>query len=272
MNILATLDRNYLEPFMVLLCSLLMNHPEDRFCVYLISSDVTQDELAGAYRMCARFGSELHLIAIDEDSFEQAPTLRYYSKAMYYRLLAAQLLPDHLDRILYLDPDILVIGSLRELYDMDMGENLYAAAMHEGLINLSGPVNQLRLQSETRQYYNSGVLLMNLSQIRTRVKEEEIFAYVEGNKNLLILPDQDVLNGLYGKWIAPLDECRYNYDARKYSDYLLMTHGELDTRRVMENTAILHFCGKQKPWKEGYRGRFASLYMHYMQLAARYRA
>ncbi|MBQ2990027.1 MAG: glycosyltransferase family 8 protein [Clostridia bacterium] len=271
MNILVTLDRNYLQPLSVMLCSLLLCHPGEAFDVFVISSDLTREDMAEIDGLCACFGARLHLVAVDETCFEHAPTLRYYSRAMYYRLLAAQLLPKHLERILYLDPDVLVIGSLRALYDMDMGDMLYAAAMHEGLINLSGPVNQIRLQNfDTKAYYNSGVLLMNLPAIRESVHGEDIFAYVKENRNILILPDQDVLNGLYGARILALDETLYNYDARKYNEYLIASQGERDMKWVMGNTAILHFCGKTKPWKKNCRTRFTSLYRHYMRLTQIY--
>ena len=62
MNILVTLDRNYLMPFEVMLCSLLINHPGETMDVYLISQDVTQADLGAAQRLCARFGARLHLI------------------------------------------------------------------------------------------------------------------------------------------------------------------------------------------------------------------
>lgn len=271
MNLLVTLDRRYLKPLGVLLCSLLLNHPNETFEIYLISHDVTQTDLCEAQRLCERFHARIHLIHVGEDCFGDAPTLRYYSRAMYYRLLAAQLLPKELDRILYLDPDILVIGSLRALYDMPMGDHLYAAAMHAGLINLSGPVNQIRLQNyDVKAYYNSGVLLMNLEAIRREVRQEDIFAYVQENRSVLILPDQDVLNGLYGARILPIDECLYNYDARKYSEYLLASQGQKDMNWVMTYTAVLHFCGKSKPWRKTCRGRFAALYKHYMHLARLY--
>ena len=271
MNILVTLDRNYLQPLSVLLCSLFLCHPDQSFDVFVISDDLTEEDIGSVKAMCTRFDSEMHLIHVPEDCFDNAPTLRYYSKAMYYRLLAAQLLPKDMDRILYLDPDILVIGSLTALYAMEMGDQLYAAAMHEGLINLSGPVNQIRLQNrETSAYYNSGVLLMNLARIREEVMPQAIFEYVEKNRNILILPDQDVLNGLYGSRILAIDECVYNYDARKYSEYLLASQGEKDMNWVMRNTAVLHFCGKSKPWKTKGKRRFAALYRHYMAQAERY--
>ena len=59
-------------------------------------------------------------VSVPEDLFAAAPVVRYYSRAMYYRLLAAQLLPAGVDRVLYLDPDILVINALRPLYDTDL--------------------------------------------------------------------------------------------------------------------------------------------------------
>lgn len=273
MNILVTLDRRYLEPLSVMLCSLLIQHPGDTFDIYVITQDLEKGDLQPIEKMCMRFQSALHLIRVDEDCFDDAPTLRYYSKAMYYRLLAAQLLPQDLDRILYLDPDILVMGPLHSLYGTEMGSHLYAAAMHAGLINLSGPVNQIRLQNdEAKAYYNSGVLLMNLPRIREEVRQEEIFTYVRQNRSKLILPDQDVLNGLYGGKILEIDECLYNYDARKYREYLIASQGEKDMKWVMEHTSLLHFCGKRKPWQKKGCRRFDGLYKHYMQLAKRYQA
>lgn len=271
MNILVTLDRNYLPPLKVMLTSMFLSNPGEQFDIWLASDDLTPESLTDTSCLCARFGSALHLIPIKADCFEHAPTLRYYSKAMYYRLLAAELLPEDMDTILYLDPDILVIGALRPLYDLELGDNLYAAAIHRGLVDLSTPVNKLRLSTyETEGYFNSGVLLMNLPRIREVVSPQAIFDYVEKNRQLLLLPDQDILNGLYGERILPVSEHIWNYDARKYNEYKLASQCDMDMDWVMRRTAILHFCGKRKPWHKAYFGRFSALYKHYMQQAKRY--
>ena len=270
MNILLTLDRNYLLPLRVLLTSLFTNNPDETFEVYVISDGFTPQDHESVSSLCTRFHASYHPLIVDESWFQDAPTLRYYSRAMYYRLLAAKILPDHLERILYLDPDMLVIGPIRPLYETDMGEKLYAACIHKGLVDLSTPVNKLRLSTyETEGYFNSGMLLMNLPRIREHVFPQVIFDYVRDNRELLVLPDQDVLNGLYGQHILALDEQLYNYDVRKFRDYRLVSSGEHDAAWVMENTAILHFCGKRKPWLRSSNGRFSMLYRHYMQLASR---
>lgn len=64
------------------------------------------------------------------------------------------------------------------------------------------------------------------------------------------MPDQDVLNALYGARILPLEDLIWNYDPRNYSEYKLHSHGKADTRWVIQNTAVLHFCGRDKPWKK----------------------
>lgn len=85
----------------------------------------------------------------------------------------------------------------------------------------------------------------------------------------LLLPDQDVFNYLYGAQTLAVNDAIWNYDVRYYTDYIIRSSGEYHLDWVMENTAVLHFCGKSKPWKRAQSGRFVALYKHYMQLAAR---
>lgn len=271
MNILVTLDRNYLTALNVMLHSLFLNNPGERFHIYMAADGLTSQDLEHIQARCARFDSTLHPIAVQEQWFANAPTIRYYSRAMYYRLLAAQMLPAQLERVLYLDPDILVIGQVRAVYETQFRDELYAAAMHRGLTNVSGRVNKLRLpNNETDSYFNSGVLLMNLPQIRCEVRPEDIFRYAERYRAALILPDQDILNGLYAKRILPLDESYWNYDARKFEKYRLASQGEKDMDWVARHTVFLHFCGKNKPWTSAYHGRFSALYKHYQYLAEKF--
>ena len=271
MNILVTLDRNYILPLQTMLMSLLINHPSEHFDVYLASDDIGQTDIQLIERLFAHFDAAIHLLQMDENCFSQAPAFRYYSKAMYYRLLASEYLPEDIERILYLDPDMLIINSIRTLYEMPMDHSLYAACIHKGLVNIANPVNKIRLSAyESEGYFNSGMLLMNMPQIRKRVYPRDIYDYVNQNRHLLILPDQDILNGLYGEHILPVDEMLWNYDARKYNEYLISSSGERGMDWVMNNTAILHYCGKRKPWHQNYQGRFCALYKHYMILCAKY--
>lgn len=80
---------------------------------------------------------------------------------MYYRLLAPHLLPSSLPRVLYLDPDILVINPLTPLWETELQGNLFAAASHTTVNDLVNGINRIRLKTD-QDYYNTGVLLMDL--------------------------------------------------------------------------------------------------------------
>lgn len=268
MNILVTLNSNYIQPLKVMLKSLFINNEEEDFHIYLIQSRISEEDLTKLNHFIKGNGGILEVITIPDGYFNDAPVLLHYPKEMYYRLLACKFLPTEIDKALYLDPDIIVLNELRTLYQLDLTGYLYAAAYHKRVPMKE--INKLRLNaSEMEEYFNSGVLLMNLQRQREKVNEEEIYSFVAKYKNRLIMPDQDILNSLYAKGIMKIDEIKYNYDTRYYRYYKLMSKGAVDMDYVINNTSILHFCGKKKPWHKNYRGVFHSLYKHYEKLALR---
>jgi glycosyltransferase, family 8 len=269
MDILVTLDDGYMPQLRVMLTSLYISNPDLKCRIYLLHSGIPEDHLSELGLSLQKIGYQLFPINIDEGLFENAPVTKQYPKEMYYRLLAAQILPAELDKVLYLDPDILVINSLRPLWELDLKDRLFAAASHTGKTELANNINKFRLGTD-QKYYNSGVLLMNLSLCRSEIVPEEIFSFVREHTLNLLLPDQDILNAIYGGRIQEIDDFLWNYDARNYNNYFLRSAGEADLEWVIKNTSILHFCGKAKPWKPHYTHRFGILYRHYMQLADSY--
>ena len=266
MNLLLTLDENYLPPCKVMLCSFFASNPnETDVTVYLLHSAIPGDKLEELAGFCALFGAKLRPVTVDTALFETAPTSQRYPQEMYYRLLAGEILPPEVETVLYLDPDILIINPVTPLLDLDCRGKTFAAAAHTGKTELANDINRIRLGTEGK-YFNSGVMRMDLKLARERVRPEEIFRFVREHPEKLLLPDQDVLNSLYGSDIFELDDAVWNYDARRYSSYLLRSGGAADTNWVMAHTAVLHFCGSAKPWKPRYPYRFGVLYQHYQQL------
>ena len=269
MNLLLTLDENYLPPCRVMLYSFFASNPEERdVTVYLLHSAIPDEKLNELNAFCSGFGAELKPIRVDAALFENAPVSRRYPKEMYYRLLSPLILPHELHRVLYLDPDILIINPLRPLWELDLRGNIFAAAAHTGLTEMANEINQVRLDTE-HEYFNSGVMLIDLDAAREVVTSEDVFRCVSEHERELILPDQDVFNILYGDRTMPVDDVVWNYDVRNYSKYLLRSTGRHDLSWVMNNTAVLHFCGKNKPWHEDYKNPFGMLYLHYMNLTTR---
>ena len=267
-QLLTTLDQTYLPRLQVLLTSIYVNQPDDPVDLYLLHSRIPEENLSLVDRQCKILGFHFFPIQIPPSAFQEAPVTRTYPREMYYRLLAPHLLPGQLHRILYLDPDILVINPLRPLWELDLNDHVFAAASHTGKTDLANSINQLRLGTD-HNYFNSGVLLMDLDKGRRFIHPEALFTFAEEHSKELLLPDQDILNCLYGSQILEVDDAVWNYDARNYNNYLLRSSGVCNMDWVMKNTSILHFCGKSKPWHAGYIHRFGILYKHYMQLTHR---
>jgi len=267
-RILVTLNESYLPPLRVMLTSLFVNNPDEKMEVWMLHRSIPEIEINNLREFCENYNAVLNPLWVEGSMWGSAPASSRYPQEMYYRLLAPHLLPDALDRVLYLDPDILIINPLRTLWNLDMQGYLFAAAAHTGKTEFANDVNRIRLGTE-HNYFNSGVLLIDLVKGRKEIDPQAVFQYAKEHKKELLLPDQDILNGLYGSRTLELDDAIWNYDARNYSNYFLRSAGETTVDWVMQNTAILHFCGSQKPWKPLYRHRFGVLYKHYKQMAER---
>lgn len=270
-RILITTDENYIPPLKVLLTSLRISNPQDEFVIYMMHRAVSEEEQGKLLRFCEKLRLTFIPIPIGDEVFSTAPVMKQYPREMYFRLLAPLFLLSGISRALYLDPDILVINPIRPLWEMDMKGCLFAAAAHTGSTELANHVNRIRLQTG-HNYFNSGVLLIDLALGRRQIEADAIFRFIDGHRGTLILPDQDVLNCLYGSNTLEIDDYLWNYYAQKYLNYFVRSAGRADTGWVMQNTAILHFCGKAKPRKKGYCYRFGTLYRHYMNLARRLEA
>lgn len=265
-NILATFDKNYINPFRVMIKSLAISNPTEIFHIWLLHSAIPQEDLFALTEYCSNQKITLTAIEVDRELFKNAPVSKQYPQEMYYRMMAPLMLPNGLERVLYLDPDILVINSVRPLWEMQLEDYSFAAASHSSIFEIIKDVNKVRLGME-HDYFNTGVLLMDLKKSRKLVKSEDIFNCVKEQSEVLLLPDQDVFNFLYGTDTLQVNDAVWNYDARYFFAYLVKSEGQCDMDWVMRNTVFLHFCGKQKPWKKKHTSRFSALYKHYMNLA-----
>lgn len=262
-HILVTLDRNYLKVLSVMLYSLSQSDPEGVYTVYVVNNTLTEEDFASLSALLPR--TELVNVRVPEDLLQNAPVSDRYPTEMYYRLFAARYLPQQLERILYLDPDLVVLHSLRSLYQIDFDSKLFAAASHIESRTFR-ELNRRRLHlSEHAKYLNSGVM-MNLALLR-KESPQTIIDYIQSHKATLLLPDQDVLNALYADRTVPLDPLVYNLGEKylRLKNLHLPPQEKLTLDWVRSNTAIVHYYGRNKPWKEHYRGSLGIFYHEWEQ-------
>ncbi|MCD7844555.1 MAG: glycosyltransferase family 8 protein [Oscillospiraceae bacterium] len=250
MNLLFTLNRGYLPVFLPCLRSIIARGGAESYEIYVLHSDLEAadrlsiENAAGAAGAC-------HFIYVDPAIFDIFPETKRYPKQIYYRLAAPSLLPDNLERVLYLDGDTIIINSLAELYGTDFEGSYFMACTH--IRRFLGLFNQVRLSLEEEvPYINTGVMMMNLPALRVNLRLEDIQEYALENRHILMLPDQDIVTALYGQHIKLVDSLRYNLSDRLLNLYNAdpLHIPKLDLDWVRENTAIIHYYGRNKPWGE----------------------
>lgn len=269
MNILVSLNQEYLFPLCTMLTSLQESNPGEEFQVYLIANDLEDHQLTAIRRILEPSGSRLFPIQAPADLFRGLPVTQRLPLSLYYRVFAALYLPAQLDRILFLDPDLVVLRPIRELYQLELGDCLFGAA------SLTPPgmerLNRLRLDlPQDSFYFNSGVVLYNLPLLRQEQSPAEAAAFLEKWKTFLLQPDEDLFSCLYGERIYPLDSLRYNLSERLYNAQRRAHPGDEDfgPQWVKENTVIFHYAGRNKPWNQHYLGQFDVFYLKYARQAA----
>jgi len=267
-NILVTLDRCYLKPLSVMLKSLMVNNPVVFVDVYVLHQSLTVEDINSVKTTVNENRMTLHSVLINDERLSSFPTSKRFPKEMYFRLFSANYLPINLERILYLDPDIIIKNSLKGLYCLNFDNNYFMACSHvfRGGQTLNGL--RLRIDKET-PYFNSGVILMNLVLMRQYILQDQIIDYITLNKKRLLLPDQDVFSALYGKNTKLLDSLIYNLSDRYkllYEIRLGRKNDKISMDWVEKNTVIIHYCGRNKPWKSNYRGILNQYYHQYLEL------
>ena len=265
LNILVTLDRGYLHQLAVMLSSLLIADPAETYDVYLMNASLRPSDFE---KLTAMLGNRCRLTDVRMDSrlLAEAPVTDRYPQEMYYRIFAAQYLPQTLDRILYLDPDLVVRKPLRALYETDMTGQCFAAASHvRGALKALNAIRLGERPDEMGPYINSGVMLMNLARLRETQDEAQVLDYIRRHQKALLLPDQDIISALYAGQIRLIDARIYNMTER-----LLVfgnANGEVTPHWVAENSAVIHYCGRNKPWKPHYTGKLGIFYEQAEQAA-----
>lgn len=246
MNILVAINDNYCRPLQTMLLSLAKTNRE-HLDIYLMSSELSEKNVIRLKNYIRKnCHGTLHIIEVSKDFLKNAPIGNHFSKEMYYRIFCSIYLPNHLDKILWLDADIIVIKEISDLYGMDfMGCSIVACEerLGEGQEEMARACNLRLGRKEDQRYFNSGVMLFNLDKIRKQFSQDQILQLIDAKKEILVSPDQDILNLIYEDDVIFADSIRFNYQV--HYDWWVN-----DEQGIVNNqTCILHYIGPWKPWK-----------------------
>lgn len=267
MNILVAINKKYVRPLNILLNSISYSNNDEVFNIYILHKNLDKEDIENITEGLDLKRFIIKDIKVPKCEIDTFPVLeKRYSEEIYFRLYASKYLPKELDRVLYLDADILVINKLRPLYETDFEGNYFVAATH--VKKVLHKFNEMRLDiNEDEPYINTGVLLIDLEELRKIDIKEKVESFVKSKKNKLLLPDQDIVTALFGDKIKLADELKYNLGERAWRLYNLNNpKNKITLKWIRKNTVIIHYYGRNKPWNKDYIGALDCFYKKIIKL------
>lgn len=267
-------DDGYAMPITVMVCSAALNLAKGwRLQVYLMDGGIAPESrrrMEASIR--AQPNVELHWHTIDLKHFSNLPVLRRINSTMYIRLLMDDILPPDLERLVYLDGDMLVEADLSQLYQEDFGGATLMAVCDYGSSILRAELPVPGIDGEQRKgapYFNSGVLLINMKPWREQRIGRAVLDYVSQYKSAVKFPDQDGLNAvLFGKWKQLDLAWNAQVDNLINPAQLGTTKVDEEVRRrrdeLLYHPKIQHYAGRKKPWGPGRFKPVRERFLHYL--------
>lgn len=269
-HVVFTIDKNYAQHCAVALASLFFNNASEDFYIHIITDEPDASAIVKLKRFLSSYSDCHHsIIAISHSAIRDAPVTHHISLATYFRLFIPETLPTELDRVLFIDSDIIIRHNIRSLWEIDLDGCTHAGSIAAGMDDYP---SELGLPPNTL-YFNAGMLLINLKAWRGLNLFERGCKLLKEEPERLKWWDQDVLNILlYDSWKAIdltwnaqpfIFDGTLNSESSHYERYQRFNY-----LKALNNPSIVHFVGggSSKPWHYYCQHPFKQDYLAYRKI------
>lgn len=250
-------DRNYQQHFGAAVTSLLLNFDgvgED-LCIHVVTDAVDGDFEGKIARLRNMFRATINIHVPSVENMRaltglpvQSKAAQHLSPATYYRLLLADLLPGEITKVLYLDSDMVVLSSIRALFDEDMGGKALAV--------VADPADAaLAKYWSLAHYFNSGVALLDLRRWRELEYARKCLDFSARNRERIHYGDQCSMNVVLADDIHPL------------AQHWNMPVWHKGPASEPDNASIIHYITADKPWLSWYRHPSGRHYWRFLDVS-----
>ncbi len=256
LNILISFDEDYTCHAVDMLHSIILNN-DVSLEIYLLYENlsITSLNVIREFVEANEIGN-LHEYYINGKQYSFPHTIKYIPEVTYYRLFAPFIINEKIDKLLYLDCDIIVNGKIDELYNLNIGDNIIAGCKNmlcKEMSHLNTVFNTNLNLPITNDYINAGVLLIDVEKYRNYVSPDKIIRFINENRNNLKMQDQDVINKLFYGKIMHVDN--------KFNLQINTVEEDYKTNDVR----IIHYSQRAKPWESDYYSpQKAKYYYNYL--------
>lgn len=261
---IAVAANDYFIPYCATFLKSMAEHSnsDKNYDILLLSQDVSDINVKNVKKMLSAW-KNISLRVLDPSVLIDQYTFHiegHFSKETYYRLVLPELLPNY-DKVLYLDSDMIAMDDVSKIYDENIDGYLLAAchdADTAGLYNgyrkdKKDYTDKILKLKEPYQYFQAGVLLLNLEEFRKRYTTKQILDFAVSEKWQLL--DQDILNKLCEGAVKYIDmswNVMVDFAGIRINQIIALAPRWLNEmyHEARKDPKIIHYAGPQKPWFE----------------------
>lgn len=241
-------DGRYAMPLGVCVTSILENNKANKVVVHIITKGFDEENSRRLKLTARKYNQEVILHIVKDDIFENLPQSDIFPHSIYYRYLFPQVVDETINKILYLDCDILVLSDLSKLWYIDIGDSPIAAVQDA---NGDDIINRNRIDVFDGRYLNSGALVLNLNYWRKHHCLDTLSEFISNNPEKCLYPDQDALNVIFHNKIFWLPfSCNFQITLMQpFESYRLCKTNWPEIIDSFKDIIILHYSSYDgKPW------------------------
>lgn len=262
MNLLFCIDNNYIDRFLETVMSI-FRYENKNINIFILHNGISDENIKLIESFILKYEScKVIFYYVDTNNKVLPISISYISEVTYLRLFAPFVIKEQIDRLLYLDCDIICCETFEDMYNTNLDGKIIGAVKNIQLSSDSELYeffnNNIGLP-ENNEYINAGVLLIDVNKYKEYISIDDIVNFIEQNKEILVMQDQDVINKLFYKKIKILD-LKYNYQINSIDDGF----------ETYDNVFV-HYSKQEKPWFEEYDSIYKAIpYYYFLEAISEY--
>ena len=255
-HIALAIDEPFIPPAGILMTSILKNNPAHNFLFDIFLDKISPADIERINELCqisAKIQVKLYHVA--PNLFNDMYFEKNYSPAIFYRILAADILSEQLTEMIYMDSDMLCLKSMDEFFQNPPDKKFLKVIPDSGSW-LPRHKKNLSIPDEYR-YFNAGIMHLNLKQWREEKISDQLMELLKVGK--YSFPDQDTLN-----IIAYRNGYEIEYLPDKFNHFFRVEGVEVP---ITDEVVIEHFAGHLKPWHPWFESDAKKFYEYYQSIS-----
>lgn len=194
MNVMYASDDNYAWLMGISMISLFENNKEIKdIDVYIFGDNLSEENQKIITTIAEKYGRTCHHVDVGKINIPQILMSDRYPKSTFSRLFAYELLPKEVEKLIYLDCDTIVMGSLEDMFNMNVEGKAFLATK-----DCMGKAYKRKIGLKDEDtYINAGVMVMNMKRLREIPIAERMVAFVDKYAEAMTYADQEIVNGIF---------------------------------------------------------------------------